>query len=393
MKCIWASWCAVLLFTGCAHVETKRDDLESEALRAFTVSDTTKDAKVKERSDYELATAFKNLKLPFTAFIYFTPLVQAGPTHAFHFQAVEALTELQPILRDDFLIPSTFNNYYQHYETAWRKLPAETQASISYNMARIANRKLKLLEARAFIDAIPRESALFARAETLLASVLSDARYPADDEAARVRNLETALAIVEKNHATLELARINYDAGHLDEARRWYQQEPRYSEAWNHSLFESLPTARVTLACLFVGANSSLADFEKTYLPIAEAITARAVEEPSKNPFAFIDIMTNEKNTDIPAPVVIWLRSHQRTVDTVAMFGELEAEQLDVASRVSWTGEKLTSEVLMYLRLNRETLEKVTAHQIRGQLMSAATAIIDFDQQVKRVQSGELKCK
>lgn len=388
-------WVAMGLLTlaGCAHAPTVApSDPELAALYFYKLSNTTRDAKEKERSDFQLATSLRRAELPFSAFIYTTSLVQAGPTHSFHFQAVQSLSELQRQLTDDFLVPSTFNNYPAFFD-AWRTgLPAEVQANIAYTRARIAYRKGKLEEAAALFSAVPASSSRFAEAQPQLAMTLSDERFPHRDDAARADDLDKALAIMEARHDFLQLARISFELGRGAQALTWYRQEPLFSTEWTRTLFDSLPLARPAMACLFVRSGGSSSDFEARYLPVAKTIDAYTVLEAMDNRPALMAFVKDPKNTDLPLIASTWLRADQRIKDTLHLEAQVQAERRDIPKREKWKGEALPRELLEYLRLDHETLKKIVAQIVDGALRRAFEAINDFDAQVQRVERGEATC-
>ncbi len=383
-------WCVVAVaLCGCAHAPTviKEDPRDEEVVRLHRFLSDHLDTTEGDNALYELAETLRQANLPFTAFIYFTPIVQAGPKNAFHLQAVEALAELQRRLRDDVLIPSTFNNFYDRNADAWSALPAETLAAIHLQLGRLAHRKNKLTEARAFLEAVPANSAFFSRAQYLLALTLTDAGTTGLDE----KTADFALSVMEQQHQLAELARINYATGRFDEALRWYRQVPLFSDEWNRALFES--TNIETSACLFVRSNASLPEFEKRYVPLAESLNARTVVPPETNRLAYIELITDERSNALPAPVLTWLRSQERVNDTVALLAEVRAEHRIIESRKVLKNSRFAPEVLTYLAQNDTVLELVSASTIRMTLQDAARAIVAFDEAVKKVQSGELTCR
>ena len=86
------------------------NSFEDSARLFFEVTNTTTDNDLRLKAEYYLASSFQRQNLPFTAFVYFTPIVKAGPQHPYHGKAVEALIALQEVLNDDFLIPNILNN-------------------------------------------------------------------------------------------------------------------------------------------------------------------------------------------------------------------------------------------------------------------------------------------
>jgi tetratricopeptide (TPR) repeat protein len=407
---------------------------EDSARLFFDVSNTTTDAELKNKADYYLASSFQRLNLPFAAFVYFTPIVQAGPQHPYHLKAVEALVALQEILHDDFLIPSQLNNFYDRYADAWATLPLEVLARINYLIGRISHRKVKLDEAKQFLEAVPETSAYYSKAQYLLAITLADPRFPAADEAARSKNVEAAITIFEGvlkakgkqfdyedtvQLTYLALGRTNYNVGQYDKATEWYEKVPRFSKYWDSSLFENgfsrfqnddlggalgslqglyapqfagafqpeawiLTSTTYYFSCLYEEAKASLKEYEATYLPMAEQLKP-LVEESLDVPeyFKMVNVTENPK---VPKAVLNWVRTNERMLGLFGTLAEIDREKQVIGNNQAWRTARLSPEVISYLDGNRGTLEKVAGTTAKARLTEAYRTIKGFGDQVEIIR-------
>ncbi len=409
-----------------------------EAAKLFwDVSNTTTDTELKNKADYYLASSFKRLNLNFTAFVYFTPILQAGPDHPYHLKSVEALLELQDVLRDDFLIPSMLNKFYDQFSDAWATLPLEVLARINYFIGRISHRMGKLEEAEQFLTAVEGTSAFYAKSQYLLGITLADPRFPAEDEKARDQNAERAIAVLEGllganekkpqhdfvdvMHLTyLALGRTNYNVGQYQKATEWYEKVPRFSKYWDHALFENgfarfqnddlggalgslqglyapqfagafqpeswiLTSTTYYFSCLYEESKSSLLEYEKAYLPMAEQLRP-LVEGEERELVEYFKLVNVTESKEVPKAVLNWMRSNERMLGVFNMLNQIEREKRDIEARQSWRAARLSPELVTYLDSNRGTLEKVAGQTAKSRLGEAYRTIKGFGDQVEIIR-------
>ena len=82
---------------------------------------------------------------------------------------------------DQYLIPNLLNT---HYSDEWATLPIEVLSRINYLIGTISYRKSKYDEAKSFLEAVPAESAVYAKSQYMLGIVLVDPRYPGGSQTA-----------------------------------------------------------------------------------------------------------------------------------------------------------------------------------------------------------------
>jgi hypothetical protein len=407
-----------------------------EAARLFyEVSNTTADNDLRLKAEYYLASSFQRGNLPFTAFIYFTPIVKAGPSHPYHAKAVEAFIALQERLNDDYLIPSILNNLYDKYADRWATLPLEVLARINYLIGRISHRKALLEDAKQFLEAVPDTSQFYARAQYLLGITLADPRYPAASDEARKANLDAARVIFEnvlkiktkqldyvdiQHLAILALGRTNYNAGEYQRAVEWYEKIPRFSKYWDQALFENgfarfqnddlggglgslqglyapqfagafqpeswiLTSTIYYFACLYEEAKAALVEYEKIYLPMAEQLRP-LVEGESKDVVSYFHLVENPENPQLPRAVLNWVRSNERMLGLFGMLKQIEIEKGLIEQNQSWKAARLASELTTYLDQNKGTLEQVAGTVSRARLVEAYRTIKGFADQAEIIR-------
>lgn len=409
---------------------------EDSARLFFEVTNTTTDNDLRLKAEYYLASSFQRQNLPFTAFVYFTPIVRAGPQHPYHGKAVEALIALQEVLNDDFLIPNILNNLYDKYSDEWAKLPLEVLARINYLIGRISHRKGLLEDARQFLEAVPDTSQFYARAQYLLAITLADPRFPAADEAARARNVELAISTFENvlkiktrqldfddtKHLTyLALGRTHYNVGQYQKATEWYEKVPRFSKYWDQSLFENgfarfqnddlggalgslqglyapqfagafqpeswiLTATTYYFSCLYEESKASLVEYENNYLPMAEKLKPLVEGAEQRELVSYFKLVDSNDATVLPKAVLNWVRTNERMLGLFGMLKQIEAEKVTIDANQAWRAAKMSNELTTYLDQNKGTLEQVAGQFAKARLNEAYRTIKGFGDQVEIIR-------
>jgi tetratricopeptide (TPR) repeat protein len=401
----------------------------------FELASAAGESPVKHQAEYALVSALQKGGLPFTAFVYATSIVQAGPSHPFHAQAVETFVALQETLDDDYLIPSILNAVYDQHADAWARLPVEALSRINYLIGRIAYRKAQLEDARVFLEAVPSSSEFRARAQYMLGVTLADPRFPAADPAERQKNVASSVEIFERlleikppqldfaeisELTVLALGRTHYNLGEYAQAVRWYEKVPRFSRSWDQALFENgfarfqnddlggglgslqglyapqfagafQPEAWVLtatiyyFACLYEESKASLVEFEKVYLPMAEQL--RALLQASDRPLtAYYRLVATPRSDAVPRPVLNWVRSNRRLLGLFTMLAQIEEEKKALGERRELVEAGLTAEAVPWLDQNRETLEQVAGNVARARLLEAQASLKTFIDQAEIIR-------
>ncbi|PZR17348.1 MAG: hypothetical protein DI536_03220 [Archangium gephyra] len=411
-------------------------DFDTSAKLFFDVSNTTTDPELKNKADYYMASSFQRLNLPFTAFIYFNPIVQAGPQHPFHLKAVEAVIGLQEVLHDDYLIPSTMNKLYDRYSDAWATLPLEVLARINYLIGRISHRQGKLEEAKQFLEAVPDTSAVYAKSQYLIGITLADPRFPAADENARAKNVEAAISVFEAlltvksrqmdftdtTHLSyLALGRANYNIGQYQKATEWYGKVPRFSKYWDQSLFENgfarfqnddlggalgslqglyapqfagafqpeswiLTATTYYFSCLYEESKSSLLEYERIYLPMAEKLKPLVDGSDQRDQAGYFKLVNVTDSPEVPKAVLNWVRTNERMLGVFGMLKQIETEKAIIDANQGWKAARMSGELITYLDTNRGLLEQIAGSTAKARLTEAYRTVKGFGDQVEIIR-------
>lgn len=411
------------------------NDFDEAVRRFFELTNTAVDPEVKAKSEYYLASSFERAGFPFTALVYFTPIVTAGPKHPFHLKSVEAMVALQEVLADDYLVPSILNNTYDQLADAWAGLPIEVLSRINYLIGRVSYRRAALEDAKQFLEAVPEESPFHARAQYMLGVTLADPRFPAADEAERRRNVEEAVETFEhllrvetpqldfadtRNLTYLALGRTTYNLGEYARAVEWYEKVPRFSRYWDEALLENgfarfqnddlggglgslqglyapqfagafLPESRILtatiyyFACLYEESKAALLELEKVYLPMAEQLRP-FVESNDQELTWYYRLVSDPRSDRLPRPVLNWVRSNQRMKGLLAMLAQIDREKARLTDLDASVSAGVTSEVVPSLDQNRSTLEQVAGNFARARLLEAQASIKAFSDQAEIIR-------
>ena len=390
-----------------------------DAARGFyELAESASDPDIRARSEYYLAQSLARKSLPFSALIYYTGIVRAGNKHPFYLKGVEGLLNVQKILDDQYLIPSTLN---REYNDEWAKLPLDALARINYLIGAIAHRQSKLEEARDFLAAVPRETAIYPKAKYLLGIVYADPRYPggakADEaikafqEVASLRGPQYEDLTNLQHLATLGLGRVYYGRGEYPKAVQAYESIPRFTRYWDEALFENgfarfqnddyggalgslqalhapqfsafQPESWILKAtvyffnCLYEETRSALKAFDDLYQPIQERLRA-VLEGADKDASYYYRLVATEDTRELPRTVLLWVRSNERMLGLFRILSEIDREKMAINGNPAWSGSKMGPDLTSYLDQNRNTLTQVAGTFARNRLQEAMQNIRTF---------------
>lgn len=386
-------------------------DYDSSAGLFFEVNNTATDPEIRAKSEYYLASSFAKKGLPVTAFVYFAVILKQGKSHPFYLKAVEGLVNVQETLGDQDLIPNLLN---QNYSDEWATLPLEVLSRINYLIGTIDYRKSKYEEAKAFLEAVPHESSMYAKSEYMLGIVLVDPRFPGGSQTqAAISAFESVLGITTRNQkdlvptqqlALLGLGRTYYGAGEYQKAVDSYEKIPRFSKYWDQALFENgfarfqnddlggalgslqalhapqftgafqpeswiLKSTTYYFSCLYEEAKTALAAYDELYAPMAEKLKP-IVEAADKDPVFYFNLIDG-KGDAVPAPVTNWVRTNERMLGAFAMLKQIDAEKKQIEDNQGWRAAKLSNELVTYLDQNRAGLEQLAGRFAKNRLAEA----------------------
>ncbi|MBS1152072.1 MAG: hypothetical protein H6Q89_3770 [Myxococcaceae bacterium] len=401
-------------------------DFDQAAQLFYEVNNSSTDPDVRAKSEYYLASSFAKKGLPVAAFIYFATILKAGKSHPFYLKSVEGLVNAQEILEDQFLIPNLLNN---NYSDEWATLPSEVLSRINYLIGTISYRKSKYDEAKSFLEAVPAESAVYAKSQYMLGIVLVDPRYPGGSQTLPgVEAFERVLNITAKNQkdlvhtqqlALLGLGRTQYGAGEYQKATDAYEKVPRFSLYWDQALFENgfarfqnddlggalgslqalhapqfagafqpeswiLKSTTYYFSCLYEEAKTALAAYDELYAPMAEKLKP-IVEGTDTDPVMFFKLV-DARSEKVPTPILNWVRSNERMLGVFNNLKQIDAEKKLIEDNQGWRAAKLSNELVTYLDQNRATLEQIAGQLAKNRLSEAYRNVKGYGDQAEIIR-------
>ncbi|MBN2493411.1 MAG: tetratricopeptide repeat protein [Deltaproteobacteria bacterium] len=240
-------------------------DLARAALLFYEVRMTDTVAGNRAQAEYYLGQSLFKMGMYQSALAYFNAVFVAGPAHPYYLKGGEGLINVAKALRDDTLIPSQINKYYNSQEFAGMDPMALSR--INFYVGLLLYRQEKYGESLAFLGAVDPKSSIYAKALFLQAIIHTrlGVRYNlAGQEAQTQQEYDQAIKLFEqildlsghtKSRATralatyediqrlwqlctLNLARSYYGKGDYAKAVVYYARIPRFSQDWADALFE-----------------------------------------------------------------------------------------------------------------------------------------------------------
>ncbi|RME19518.1 MAG: tetratricopeptide repeat protein [Deltaproteobacteria bacterium] len=256
---------AVAQKLGQAMERYKAGDLAEAARMFYEVKMTSPQAGERAQAEYYLAQSLYHMGMYQSALAFYNAVFVAGPAHPFYLKGAEGLVKVAEALRDDTLIPSQINKYYNSQEFA--RLDPMVLSKINFYVGLLLYRQEKYAEAMAFLRAIDPKSSVYPKGLFLQAIIhvrlgakynlaRDEQRTQAEyDQAIKLFNQILDLSGHEKTKAelaikryenivrlwqlsTLNLARAYYGKGDYSRAVTYYRRIPRFSQDWPDALFE-----------------------------------------------------------------------------------------------------------------------------------------------------------
>jgi tetratricopeptide (TPR) repeat protein len=248
-----------------AVAEYNADNLTRAALLFYEVKMTDTQAANRAQGEYYLAQSLFKLGMYQSALAYFNAVFVAGPAHPYYLKGAEGLIRVAEALKDDTLIPSQINKYYNSQQFA--AMDPLVLSRINFYVGLLLYRQEKYGESLAFLQAVDPKASVYAKALFLdgIIHIRLGVRYNlARDEARTQAEYNKAIELFEKTvdlsgHekaqamqamatydnilrlwqlCTLNLARSHYGKGDFQKAVMYYARIPRFSQDWADALFE-----------------------------------------------------------------------------------------------------------------------------------------------------------
>lgn len=241
------------------------NDMARAARLFFEIRQTDTVAANRAKAEYYLGHSLFQMKLYQSALAFYNAVFVAGPSHPYYLKGAEGLINVATALRDDTLIPSQINKYYN--SQAFGGMDPMALSRINFYVGLLLYRQEKYEEALAFLGAVDLKSPVYAKALFLQAIIHTrlGVRYNLTRDETRTQSeYNAAIELFEKivdlsgrtatkakvaieryedvqriwQLCTLNLARSYYGKGDYKKAAQFYSRIPRYTEDWADALFE-----------------------------------------------------------------------------------------------------------------------------------------------------------
>ncbi len=241
------------------------NDLAGAAKLFYEIKMGDTQAANRAQAEYYLAQSLFKMGMYQSALAFFNAVFVAGPAHPYYLKGAEGLIKVAQALRDDTLIPSQINKYYNSQEFA--RMDPLVLSSINFYVGMLLYRQEKYGESMAFLAAVDAKSRVYAKGLFLQAIIhirlgtrynmardetRSQAEY---DQAIKLFNNVIGLSGFKEDQAqkamatydnilrlwqlcTLNLARAYYGKGDYEKAVMYYSRIPKFSQDWADALFE-----------------------------------------------------------------------------------------------------------------------------------------------------------
>ncbi|MBW1870768.1 MAG: hypothetical protein JRJ19_01810 [Deltaproteobacteria bacterium] len=241
------------------------ENLSQAAKLFYEVKMTDPQAANRAQAEYYLGQSLYKMGMFQSALAFFNAVFVAGPAHPYYIKGGEGLVKVAAALKDDTLIPSQINKYYNSQE--FSKMDPMILSRVNFYVGLLLYRQEKYGESMAFLGAVDPKSRVYPKSLFLQAviHIRLGARYNlARDEARTKAEYEAAIKLFgqivdlsghEKAKAlkaidsydnivrlwqlcTLNLARAYYGSGDYAKAVMYFARIPKFSQDWADALFE-----------------------------------------------------------------------------------------------------------------------------------------------------------
>ena len=278
MRTCTALFVSLLVSLGALAVQAQPASPLKEAVEAYNANDLPRAAELfyearmtdtvvanRAKAEYYLGHSLYKMGLYQSALAYYNAVFVQGPAHPYYLKGAEGLINVAAELRDDTLIPSQINKFYN--PQAFAGMDPMALSRINFHVGLLLYRQEKYDQSLAFLQAVEQESSVFAKSLFLQAIIHTrlGVRYArAGDEARTQAEYDKAIALFEQivglserteegarramqlyedvhrlwQLCTLNLARSYYGKGDFARAVQYYSRIPRFSQDWAAALFE-----------------------------------------------------------------------------------------------------------------------------------------------------------
>ncbi len=395
-------------------------DYDEAAVALYDVLANDANPDHRDQAQIYLAETLARMKLFFPALYYYQDVFSQGRTNRYYLNAIEGLLAIQEELHDPVLVPVVIDANYD--PEGFGQLDAGKIAQINYMIGEFSFRRGKNEDAKLFLEYVPPESPLHPRARYLLGILAVKKKAP--DEA--ISHFKAILDLIDANTsnpemrelrdlALLGLARVSYGLEHFEEATKYFQEVPRFSNEWFDAMYENawayyrmknygralgelqsitapffekrhIPEAFVIqgttyfVNCQWDRVRRSVARFKKIYEPMEAALKAY-LEKDRELVDYYRDTVAGGAGR-FSVELAREVRRSKRFKDYYFMLQHLswEREQLDTVG--VWKGSSLYSVAKQVMDEQQKELEKVVGNYAKRRLSFLSSQLTHFDNQI-----------
>ena len=241
------------------------DDLDRASKLFYDVKMTDTVAANRAKAEYYLGHSLFKLGMYQSALNYYNSVFVAGPAHPYYLKGAEGLINVAAALRDDTLIPSQINKFYN--SAAFAGMEPMALSRINFYVGLLLYRQEKFGESLAFLGAVDPKSTVYAKSlflQAIIHTKLGVKYGMASDETRMQAEYDKAISqfeqIIDLSGRTAEkaqvalqmyediqrlwqlcalnLARSFYGKGDYQKAIQFYDRIPKFTKDWADALFE-----------------------------------------------------------------------------------------------------------------------------------------------------------
>ncbi len=398
----------------------KADDLEDAAFAFYDVMQTDANPDHRDQAEIYLAETLRKLGMLVPALFYYSDLFRVGRSNRYYLNAVDGLLKVQEALRDSVWVPVLINELYN--PDAFGELDPERAAQINYLIGELSFRQRKNKDAKSFLEYVPPESNLHAKARYLLGLLATRA----DDPDGAQEHFLAIINLIDEDDPSPELRRVRnlallaagrnaYGRGKLDEATEHYAKVPRFSESWFAAMYENawaffrkedygralgelqsitapyfakrfIPEAFVIrgttyfVNCQWDRVRRSVTQYKGTYEPMRDQL--QAYLEESRDPAEIYRDVVAGGAGRFSIELAREVRRTQRFKDYHHMITHMAWQRRNVDETPVWKGSRLANDMTMTIDQHLEATEKVAGQWAKLRLSEMLAQLNNYQNQI-----------
>lgn len=398
----------------------KDKDYEEASIALYDVLMHDASADNRDKAQIYLAESLRKADLTVPSLFYYSDLFKAGRNGRYYLNALKGLLDVQATLHDSLFVPTLLAANADHQGFAM--LDSESQATVNYLVGEVVLRQRKNDAAKAYLNAVAPESAVYNRARYLL-GVMATRQNNLDQAMGMFRGVVERIpadtddedALHERNMALIAAARVEYGRGNYDAAESLYDQVPRFSSEWFTSMYENawagfqnkdygkalgelqsvtspyfakhmVPEAFVIYGttyfanCQWDRVRASVERYKQDYEPMFATFSAYLKERRDAANY-YEDIVAGGKD-HYSEELARQIRTTTRFRDYHYMLTRMDWERKHVDELKTWDGSRLAGDVRSIIDDHRAQLAPAVGQWVHTQLKNVHAQLQNYSNQM-----------